>query len=403
MKGIKMKILVVNCGSSSLKYQLINMDNDEVLCKGLVERIGMENAVLTHQKPGMDKFIVEQPMETHTTAIQLVLDALVDPEHGVVSSMSEIGAVGHRVLHGGEKFTESCLVDEACKEAIRECIPLGPLHNPANLMGIEACEKLMPGTPQVAVFDTSNGMAMPPQSYIYPLPYEYYEKYSVRRYGFHGTSHRYIAMRAAAMLGKKLEDTTIISCHLGNGASVSAIKNGKCYDTSMGLTPLEGLEMGTRCGIIDPAIIPFIAEKEGLSLKEMDTIMNKKSGLLGVSGVSSDSRDVENAANEGNARAKLALDIFQQRVKFYIGAYMAEMNGADAVVFTAGIGENSITSREGICKDMEFLGIKLDPEKNNVRGKECVISADDSKVKVLLIPTNEELMIAKDTLALVTK
>ena len=300
-----MKILVVNCGSSSLKYQLINMDNDEVLCKGLVERIGMQNAVLTHQKPGMDKYIVEQPMETHTTAIQLVLDALVDPVHGVVSNMDEIGAVGHRVLHGGEKFTESCLVDEACKQAIRDCIPLGPLHNPANLMGIEACEKLMPGTPQVAVFDTSNGMAMPPQSYIYPLPYEYYEKYSVRRYGFHGTSHRYIAMRTAAMLGKPLEETTLISCHLGNGASVSAIKNGKCYDTSMGLTPLEGLEMGTRCGIIDPAIIPFIAEKEGLSLQEMDTIMNKKSGLLGVSGVSSDSRDVENAANEGNARAKL--------------------------------------------------------------------------------------------------
>lgn len=398
-----MKILVVNCGSSSLKYQLINMDNDEVLCKGLVERIGMEGSVLTHQKPGMDKYIVEAPMDTHTVAIGLVLDALVDPVHGVVKSMDEIGAVGHRVLHGGEKFTESCLVDEKCKEAIKECIPLGPLHNPANLMGIEACEKLMPGTPQVAVFDTSNGMAMPPKSYIYPLPYEYYEKYSVRRYGFHGTSHRYIAMRAAAMLGKKLEDTTIISCHLGNGASVSAIKNGKCWDTSMGLTPLEGLEMGTRCGIIDPAIVPFIAEKEGLSLKEMDTVMNKKSGLLGVSGVSSDSRDVEEAAKNGNERAQLALDIFQQRVKFYIGAYMAEMNGADAIVFTAGIGENSITSRESICKDMDFLGIKLDPEKNNVRGKECVISADDSKVKVLLIPTNEELMIAKDTMALVAK
>ena len=398
-----MKILVVNCGSSSLKYQLINMENEEVLCKGLVERIGMDGSVLTHQKPGMDKYIVETPMESHTVAIGLVLDALQDSEHGVVKSMDEIGAVGHRVLHGGEKFTESCLVDEKCKQAIRDCIPLGPLHNPANLMGIEACEKLMPGTPQVAVFDTSNGMAMPPQSYIYPLPYEYYEKYSVRRYGFHGTSHRYIALRAAAMLGKKLEDTTIISCHLGNGASVSAIKNGKCYDTSMGLTPLEGLEMGTRCGIIDPAIVPFIAEKEGKTLAEMDTIMNKKSGLLGVSGVSSDSRDVEEAANNGNERAKLALDIFQQRVKFYIGAYMAEMNGADAIVFTAGIGENSISSREGICSNMDFLGIKLDPEKNNVRGKECVISADDSKVKVLLIPTNEELMIAKDCLAIVSK
>ncbi len=397
-----MKILVVNCGSSSLKYQLINMDNDEVLCKGLVERIGMDGSVLTHKKPG-DKYVVETPMENHTVAIGLVLDAIADPVHGVVSSMSEIGAVGHRVLHGGEKFTASCLVDEACKEAIKECIPLGPLHNPANLMGIEACEKLMPGTPQVAVFDTSNGMSMPAKSYIYPLPYEYYEKYSVRRYGFHGTSHRYIAMKAAEMLGKKLEDTTIISCHLGNGASVSAIKNGKCYDTSMGLTPLEGLEMGTRCGIIDPAIVPFIAEKEGKTLAEMDTIMNKKSGLLGVSGVSSDARDVEEAANAGNERAKLALDIFAQRVKFYIGAYLAEMNGADAVVFTAGIGENSITTREAICKDMDFLGIKLDPQKNDIRGEETVISADDSKIKVLLIPTNEELMIAKDTMALVTK
>jgi len=398
-----MKILVVNCGSSSLKYQLINMDNEEVLCKGLVERIGMDNAVLTHQKPGMDKYIVEQPMPTHTEAISLVLAAIQDPDHGVVKSMSEINAVGHRVLHGGEKFTESCLVDEKCKEAIKACIPLGPLHNPANLMGIEACEKLMPGTPQVAVFDTSNGMSMPAKSYIYPLPYEYYEKYSVRRYGFHGTSHRYIALRAAEMLGKKLEDTTIISCHLGNGASVSAIKNGKCYDTSMGLTPLEGLEMGTRCGLIDPAIVPFIAEKEGKTLAEMDTIMNKKSGLLGVSGVSSDARDVEEKANEGNERCQLALDIFMQRVKFYIGAYLAEMNGADAIVFTAGIGENSITSREAICKDMDFLGIKLDPAKNDVRGKETVISTDDSKIKVLLIPTNEELMIAKDCLAIVSK
>ena len=398
-----MKILVVNCGSSSLKYQLINMDTEEVLCKGLVERIGMDGSVLTHKKPGTDNYVVETPMESHTVAIGLVLDALKDPDHGVVKSMDEIGAVGHRVLHGGEKFTESCLVDEKCKQAIRDCIPLGPLHNPANLMGIEACEKLMPKTPQVAVFDTSNGMSMPAESYIYPLPYEYYEKYGVRRYGFHGTSHRYIALRAADMLGKKLEDTNIISCHLGNGASVSAIKNGKCYDTSMGLTPLEGLEMGTRCGLIDPAIATFIADKEGLSAKEMDTIMNKKSGLLGVSGVSSDSRDVEEAAKAGNKRAQLALDIFKHRVKFYIGAYMAEMNCCDAIVFTAGIGENSITTRENICKDMEFLGIKLDPEKNNVRGKECVISADDSKVKVLLIPTNEELMIAMDTLALVTK
>ena len=399
-----MKILVINCGSSSLKYQLLNMDDNSLLCKGLVERIGMDGSIITHTKIGLDeKFVLETPMGDHTAAIGHVLNALVDEKFGVVKSMDEIGAVGHRVLHGGEKFTQSCIVDEKCKEAIKECFPLGPLHNPANLMGIEACEKLMPSTPQVAVFDTSNGMTMPPESYIYPIPYEYYEKYAVRRYGFHGTSHRYIAIKAAEMLGKKLEDTTIISCHLGNGASVSAIKNGKCYDTSMGLTPLEGLEMGTRCGLIDPAIATFIADKEGLSAKEMDTIMNKKSGLLGVSGVSSDSRDVEEAAKAGNKRAQLALDIFKHRVKFYIGAYMAEMNCCDAIVFTAGIGENSITTRENICKDMEFLGIKLDPEKNNVRGKECIISADDSKVKVLLIPTNEELMIAMDTLALVTK
>lgn len=399
-----MKILVINCGSSSLKYQVLDMTDNSMLGKGLVERIGIEGSVLTHSKTGLDeKLVVEQPMNDHTDAIGHVLKALVDEKFGLVKDINEIGAVGHRVLHGGEKFTESCLVDEKCKDAIKACIPLGPLHNPANLMGIEACEKLMPKTPQVAVFDTSNGMSMPASSYIYPLPYEYYEKYGVRRYGFHGTSHRYIAIRAAAMLGKKLEDTTIVSCHLGNGASISAIKNGKCVDTTMGLTPLEGLEMGTRCGDIDPAIIPFVAEKEGLSLKEMDTIMNKKSGLLGVSGVSADSRDVEVAAGQGNDRAQLALDIFKHRVKKYIGAYIAEMNGADAIVFTAGIGENSITSRANICKDMDFLGIKLDLEKNNVRGKEVVISTDDSKVKVLLIPTNEELMIAMDTYAIVTK
>lgn len=399
-----MKILVINCGSSSLKYQVIDMTDKSLLGKGLVERIGIEGSVLTHKKTGLDdKLVVEQPMATHSDAIGHVLKALVDPKFGLVKDIKEIGAVGHRVLHGGEKFTQSCIVDEKCKQAIKDCFPLGPLHNPANLMGIEACEQLMPGVPQVAVFDTSNGMSMPAESYIYPLPYEYYEKYAVRRYGFHGTSHRYIALRAAAMLGKKLEDTTIISCHLGNGASVSAIKNGKCYDTSMGLTPLEGLEMGTRCGDIDPAIATFIASKEGFTPEEMDKVMNKKSGLLGISGVSADSRDVEVAAGQGNKRAQLALDIFKHRVKHYIGAYMAEMNGADAVVFTAGIGENSISTRANICKDMEFLGIKLDPIKNNVRGEECVLSADDSKVKVLLIPTNEELMIAMDTYALVNK
>ena len=399
-----MKILVINCGSSSLKYQVIDMTDKSMLGKGLVERIGMDGSVLTHKKTGLDdKLEVEAPMPSHSDAIGHVLKALVDPKFGLVADIKEIGAVGHRVLHGGEKFTQSCLVDEACKKAIRDCFPLGPLHNPANLMGIEACEKLMPGVPQVAVFDTSNGMSMPAESYIYPLPYEYYEKYGVRRYGFHGTSHRYIALRAAAMLGKKLEETSVISCHLGNGASVSAIKNGKCVDTSMGLTPLEGLEMGTRCGDIDPAVATFIASKEGLSPEEMDTIMNKKSGLLGVSGVSADSRDVEIAAGQGNKRAQLALDIFKHRVKHYIGAYLALMNGADAIVFTAGIGENSITTRANICKDMEFFGIKLDPELNNVRGEERVISTKDSKIKVLLIPTNEELMIAMDTYEIVNK
>lgn len=399
-----MKILVVNCGSSSLKYQLLDMADKSLLCKGMVERIGMDASAITHTKIGMEeKFTAAAPSANHTEATAHVLKALVDPKFGVIKDMSEIAAVGHRVLHGGEKFTGSCLINEACKEAIRECIPLGPLHNPANLMGIEACEKMMPNTPQVAVFDTSNGMSMPEKSYIYPVPYEYYEKYSIRRYGFHGTSHRYIALKAAEMLGKKLEDTSIISCHLGNGASISAIRNGKCYDTSMGITPLEGLMMGTRCGIIDPALVIIMAEKENLSLEEVDDILNKKSGLLGVSGISSDSRDIEDAANKGNERARLALDIFNHRVKFYIGAYMALLNGCDAVVFTAGIGENSITSRAAICEDMDFLGIKLDHEKNNVRGKECVISADDSKVKILLIPTNEELMIAMDTFDVITQ
>ena len=350
-----MKVLVINCGSSSLKYQVLDMENESLLCKGLVEKIGIAGSKLTHEKVGMDKFIVENDMADHTAAIQYVLDALVDKDHGVLGSMSELAAVGHRVLHGGDKFTASCVVDEACKQAIRDCFPLGPLHNPANLMGIEACEKLMPGTPQVAVFDTAFHQSMPAESYMYALPYEYYEKYGVRRYGFHGTSHRYIAGRAAAMLGKKPEEIKVISCHLGNGASLCAIKNGKCYDTSMGLTPLEGLIMGTRCGDIDPAAIPFIAEREGMSFKDVDTMMNKKSGMLGVSGVSSDFRDVENAAKEGNKRAQLAQDMFVHRVKHYIGAYAAEMNGVDAIVFTAGLGENGKTMRQWICQDMDML------------------------------------------------
>lgn len=399
-----MKVLVINCGSSSLKYQVLNMEDESLLCKGLVEKIGIDGSKLTHSKEGADKFVVEQPMKDHTDAIQLVLDALVDKDHGVLTSMDEIQAVGHRVLHGGDKFTASIVVDEKVKETIRECFPLGPLHNPANLMGIEACEKLMPTTPQVAVFDTAFHQTMPAKSFMYALPYEYYEKHAVRKYGFHGTSHRYIALTAAKMLGSETgEGLKIISCHLGNGASLAAIKDGKVYDTSMGLTPLEGLIMGTRCGDIDPAAVPFIAEKEGLTLKEMDTVMNKKSGILGVSGVSSDFRDVEAAANEGNERAKLALDMFVQRVKHYIGAYAAEMGGVDAIVFTAGLGENGKTTRAAICKDMEFLGIKMCDKCNDVRGKEAFLNTEDSKVKLLLIPTNEELMIARDTLALTAK
>ncbi|MBQ1907483.1 MAG: acetate kinase [Firmicutes bacterium] len=399
-----MKVLVINCGSSSLKYQVLDMPSEQLICKGLVEKIGLKDSMLTHTKIGADeKFVLQSPMPDHTTAIGHVLDALLDPEHGVAKSLDEIGAVGHRILHGGDKFTASCLVDEKCKEAIRSCIPLGPLHNPANLMGIEACEKLMPGKPQVAVFDTAFHQTMPPEAFMYALPYEYYEKYAVRKYGFHGTSHRFVSAKAAEMLGKDIKDLKLISCHLGNGASLAAIKDGKCFDTSMGLTPLEGLVMGTRCGDIDPAAIPFIAEKEGMSFKEADTMMNKKSGILGVSGVSSDFRDVEAAAGEGNARAQLALDMFVHRVKHYIGAYAAEMNGVDAIIFTAGLGENGKTTRAAICKDMDYLGIELDPERNDVRGKETVISSDASRVKILLIPTNEELMIAMDTYDIVTK
>ncbi len=398
-----MKVLVINCGSSSLKYQVLNMEDESLLCKGLVERIGIEGSVLTHEKIGQDKWKLEVPMKDHKDAIGHVLKALVDPDHGIAKSMDEIGAVGHRVVHGGEKFACSVKITDEVVKALEDCVALAPLHNPPNLLGIQACKELMPTTPMVGVFDTAFHQTMPAESYLYALPYEYYEKYAVRRYGFHGTSHRYVTERAAAMLGKKPEDLKIITCHLGNGASVAAVKNGKCFDTSMGLTPLEGLVMGTRCGDIDPAILPFIAEKEGKSFADMDKVMNKQSGVLGISGVSSDFRDVENAANEGNERAKAALDVYAHRVKHYIGAYIAEMNGVDAIVFTAGLGENSKTMRASICSGLENLGIKLDPARNDVRGKETVVSAEDSKVKVLLIPTNEELMIAKDTYEIVTK
>lgn len=397
-----MKILVLNCGSSSLKYQLIDMSNEEVLCVGLVERIGIEGSVLKQEKDGVEgKLIVEQPMKNHQDAIKLVLDAVVDPQYGGVKDIKEVEAVGHRVVHGGEKFAESVLITDEVKAALEECIELAPLHNPANIMGIEACEAILPGVPMVGVFDTAFHQTMPKSSYLYGLPHELYTKYGVRRYGFHGTSHRYVSQRAAAMLGKNIEDCKIITCHLGNGASVAAIDGGKSVDTSMGFTPLEGLIMGTRCGDIDAAILPFLMEKEGLDAKGLSDLMNKKSGVYGMTGISSDFRDIEDAAAQNNELAQVALESYAKKVKKYIGSYAAEMNGVDAVVFTAGVGENGIDMRADIMANMDFLGMKLDEEANKVRGKERVISTEDSKVKILLIPTNEELMIARDTLELV--
>lgn len=393
-----MKVLVINCGSSSLKYQVLDMTNEVLEAKGLVERIGMEGSVITHEKIGMEeKFQLITPMETHKDAIAHVLEAIIDENHGVVKSMDEIGAVGHRVVHAGEKYAESVVIDNTVIKALEECIQLAPLHNPPNLLGIAACQELMPDTPMVAVFDTAFHQTMPPESYIYAIPYEYYQKHGIRRYGFHGTSHKYVAERAADILNVNIQDLKLITCHLGNGASVSAIKRGACLDTSMGFTPLEGLVMGTRSGDIDPAIVTYIREKEGLEQGEANEILNKKSGVLGISGVSSDFRDLEAAAEEGNERALLALKIFAHKVRSYIGAYIAEMNGVDAIIFTAGVGENDISMRDIICNDMGNLGIKLDLVKNKVRGKEMIISRDDSKVKIILIPTNEELMIARDT------
>ena len=397
-----MKVLVINCGSSSLKYQVLDMTNESLLCKGLVERIGMEGSVITHEKIGMDKVKNVVPMNDHKDAIAQVLDAVQNAEHGVVKSMDEIGAVGHRVVHAGEKFACSVKITEEVIKALEECVELAPLHNPPNLLGIEACKQLMPETPMVGVFDTAFHQTMPAESYIYAIPYEYYQKHGIRRYGFHGTSHKYVAERAAHMLNVSLDDLKLITCHLGNGASVSAIKRGKCIDTSMGFTPLEGLVMGTRSGDIDPAIVTFIREKENLPQGVANEILNKKSGVLGISGVSSDFRDLEEAVAEGNERAALALKVFAHKVRFYIGAYIAEMNGVDAIIFTAGVGENDITMREVICHNLGNLGIKLDPLKNKVRGKETIISTDDSRVKILLIPTNEELMIARDTYNIVT-
>ena len=396
-----MKILVINAGSSSLKYQLIDMENESLLAKGLCERIGIDGRLTHKPQNGKPVYEADVPFPTHKEAIEAVLEKLTSKEYGVVETMAEIGAVGHRVLHGGIEFTESCVVDDACEAAIKKCFPLGPLHNPANLMGIKACQAAMPGVPQVAVFDTSFGMSMTPEAYIYAIPYEYYENDSIRRYGFHGTSHRFVSARACEIMGKK--GTRVINCHLGNGSSVSASIDGKCVDTSMGLTPLEGLPMGTRSGNLDPAILQFIMNKYGYTADEMLNILNKRSGVLGISGVGSDFRDLEKAAKEGNERAQLALDKFAYEVRKYIGSYAAAMGGVDIITFTAGVGENGPDMRESICEGLGFLGVHVDHEKNQVRGKETDISAADSTVKVYVIPTNEELMIARDTLALVTK
>lgn len=391
-----MKVLVINCGSSSLKYQLFDMTDESVLCKGLVERIGIEGSKLTHKVNG-EKLVVEEPMKDHTEAINHVFDALLDEKYGVIKSLDEVSAIGHRVLHGGDKLTESCIIDDKVKDKIREFIKFGPLHNPANLMGIEACEKLAPGKKNIAVFDTAFHQTMPAKTFMYAIPYEYYEDYRLRKFGFHGTSHRYITLRTQQLLGK--EDINIITVHLGNGSSIAAVKNGKCYDTSMGLTPLEGLLMGTRSGDLDPTVMTFLMNERGYSADEMNQILNKKSGVLGVSGISSDFRDLEEEAEKGNDRAQLALDMFIERVKRYIGGYMAELGHVDAICFAGGIGENSSSMRKDILDTFEELGVKLDLEKNNTR-EEALISADDSKVKVYVVPTNEELMIARDTLEL---
>ena len=398
-----MNILVINAGSSSLKYQLLNPETGVLLAKGLCERIGIDGKFTYKPQIEGKKVLdaVDVAMPTHSEAIQAVLNALVDADNGVIGSMKEIDAVGHRVVHGGEKFAKSVLITDEVMATIEECNPLAPLHNPANITGIKACQAVMPGVPMVAVFDTAFHQTMPAKAYMYALPYEYYEKDKVRRYGFHGTSHKYVSQRAAVMLGKKPEELKLISCHLGNGSSVTAIDGGKSVDTSMGFTPLAGLPMGTRAGDLDAGILQYLMNKYGMSIDEMLNILNKKSGVQGVSGVSSDFRDLENAHKEGNERAGLAVDMFNYGVKKLIGAYAAAMGGVDAIIFTAGVGENSVSQRLDIASGLEFMGVKMDAEANNTRGKETVISAADSKVKVLLIPTNEELMIAMDTASIV--
>ena len=397
-----MKVLVVNCGSSSIKYQLIDMENESLMAKGYLEKIGLPDSFLTHTVNG-EKHKIEQEVKNHEDGIQLVLQQLTHPEYGVIKSLDEIGAVGHRVVHGGEKFNSSVLINNDVINTMRECIPLAPLHNPAGITGIEACQKVLPNVPMVGVFDTAFHQTLPKKAYLYALPYEYYEKYGIRKYGFHGTSHRFVSKRVAEIMNKPVEDLKIITCHLGQGASLCAVDGGKSVDTSMGLTPLAGVPMGTRCGDIDPSIVTFLMKNENLTPDEMDTIMNKKSGKLGVSGISFDDRDIEKAAAEGNERAKLAIDTFVYQVVGYIGRFVAQMNGVDVITFAGGIGENGIEARKEICDYLGFLGIKIDEEKNNCRGKEVEISTPDSKVKVYVIPTNEELMIARDTMEIVGK
>ena len=396
-----MKVLVINCGSSSLKYQLIDSDTEEALAVGLCERIGIDGR-LNHTPAGKEKVVIEKDMPNHEVAVQMVLDELTDADYGVIKDLSEIDAVGHRVVHGGDKFTSSVVIDEEVIAGVEECNPLAPLHNPANLIGVRACQNLMPGVPNVAVFDTAFHQTMQPEAYMYGLPYEYYEKFKVRRYGFHGTSHSFVSKRAIEYFGLDPENSKVIVCHLGNGASVSAVKNGKVVDTSMGMTPMEGLVMGTRCGDIDPTIVEFLAHKLDITLEDVMTILNKKSGVYGLSGgISSDFRDLDKATNEGNEKAALAVKVFSYRTAKYIGAYVAAMDGVDAIVFTAGLGENDAVVRQQIVDRFGYLGITLDQEANKSRGKECTISTPDSKVKVAVIPTNEELAIARETVALV--
>lgn len=392
-----MKILVINCGSSSLKYQLFDMDHESVLAKGLVERIGIDGSQIKHMKTGLEMLVKQTPIPNHKVAIQLVLDTLLGGRHGVLFSLDELSAVGHRIVHGGEDFASSVKIDAKVLEAVKRCVPLAPLHNPANIMGIEAVLEVLPNVPQVGVFDTAFHQTMPQHAFMYGVPYGYYEKYKVRRYGFHGTSHYFVSRRAAEMLGQPIEKLKIITCHLGNGSSITAVDGGKSVDTSMGFTPLAGVLMGTRSGDVDPALLPFIAKTEKMGMDEIDMLLNKKSGLLGISGISSDLRDVEDAALKGDKRAQLAVNMLNYDIKKFVGAYAAAMGGVDVLVFTAGVGENSIPTRAAVCEGLEFLGIKIDPEKNAVRGKEADISAADSRVRVLVIPTNEELMIARDT------